>query len=94
MLTILFIGTLCVLGKISRKHVLVIVLCVYGLGAHHYYVAMATANNYYERGLPFVFVVFYWIRLGLLGFRRNIRQAFGMASWHFLPTRCGQTIIF
>jgi len=78
-LTILIIGTLCVLDKISRKHLMVLVLCIYGLGADHYYVAMATANNYYMRGLPFVFVIFYWIRLAVIGLRRETRQGIGMA---------------
>jgi len=77
-LTILIIGTLCVLRKISTKHLMVIVWCVYGLGAHHYYIVLPTTNNYYMRALPFVFVCFYWARWGLYGFSRDMRERIGM----------------
>jgi hypothetical protein len=82
-LTILIVGTLCVLSKISKKHLMVVVLCFYGLGAHHYYIAMATTNNYYMRGLPFVFVCFYWIRLGVYRLPRDMRLRVGMAVMIF-----------
>ncbi len=82
-LTILIIGTLCARGRISPKHLMVVVLCIYGLGAHHYYIAMATTNNYYMRGLPFVFVIFYWIRLSIAGLRRKVRQGVGMVIMAF-----------
>jgi len=77
-LTVLIIGTLCVLGKISKKHLMVIVWCVYGLGAHHYYIVLATANNYYMRALPFVFVCLYWVHLGFMRLHRDLRQRVGM----------------
>ena len=78
LLTILIIGTLCVLGRLAPQHVMVVVLCIYGLGLNHYYVAMATANNYYTRAMPFVFVVFYWISLGMAGLSREVRIGIGI----------------
>lgn len=77
-LTILIVGTLGILGKISQKHLMVIVWCFYGLGAHHYYIVMPTSNNYYMRALPFVFVCFYWIRWGIYRLGWQIRQRLGM----------------
>ena len=77
--TICIIGPLCVLQRISPKHLMVIVLCIYGLCANHYFIVEPIANNYYMRGLPFIFVVFYWIRLGTAGLGKRMRQGIGMA---------------
>ncbi len=72
-LTILVVGTLCVQGRLPPAHLLVCVLAVYGLGAHHYYIVMSTLNNYYMRSLPFVFVMFYWIRMASDSLRPALR---------------------
>lgn len=83
MATILIIGTLCVLRRLPQEHLMAVVLSFYGLGAHHYYVVMATANNYYPRGLPFVFVVFYWISRSFAALDQEARRRAGAALLAF-----------
>lgn len=59
--TILFVGTLCYLKKIRPQNVLAVVLCVYGLGIYHYYVSRSSITNFYVVGIPFMWIVCYWI---------------------------------
>lgn len=63
--TLIFVGAMCFLGKISRRNLMVLVLCVYGLGVNHYYIARAVLTSYYVTGLPFVLVLGYWIKWGV-----------------------------
>jgi len=60
--SIMILGLLCYWRKIHASHVLVIVLCFYGLGLYHYYVARTAVTSYYVSGLPFIFVVCFWLQ--------------------------------
>jgi len=62
-LTIMYVGAMCYFKKFSRRHILIIVICIYGLGVNHYYIARAVLTSYYVTGLPFVFVCGYWLKL-------------------------------
>jgi len=46
----------------GKEDWLVVVLCFYGLGTHHYYVARSVVTSYYTVGLPFVFVLGFWVK--------------------------------
>ncbi len=74
-LTITIVGTLCAQGRIPVSNLLVVIICIYGLGCHHYYVGMSTLNNYYMRSLPFVFALFFWIHWALSLIRKQLRRA-------------------
>jgi len=60
--SILVLGLLCFWRRIHSRHVLVMVLCVYGLGLYHYYVARTAVTSYYVSGLPFIFVSCFWLQ--------------------------------
>ena len=55
--TLLTVVSLCFLKKIDRQHILVAVLCVYGLGLYHYYI-VRSGNTSYDTGcIPLVFIL-------------------------------------
>lgn len=88
--TILLLGLLCVWRKTDVRAVLVIVLCVYGLGLYHYYVARTAVTSYYVSGLPFIFVLCFWLgkfcqRLSA-PLRGNILLAIIVLCWFCLWT--------
>ena len=62
-ITIIFVGSMCYFKKFSRWHLMVIVICVYGLGVNHYYIARAVLTSYYVTGLPFILVCGYWLKI-------------------------------
>jgi len=72
--TMIYVGAMCYFKKFSRRHILVIVVCVYGLGINHYYIARAILTSYYVTALPFVFVCGYWLKLFLGGRLRPVRH--------------------
>ncbi len=76
--TIIGVGAMCYFKKFSRRHILVIVLCVYGLGLDHYYIARAVLTSYYVTGLPFVFVCGYWLKLLLGDWPSRLRSQAGL----------------
>ena len=51
------IVSLCFLKKIQRQHIIVAVICVYGMGLYHYYVCRSADFAYYTVCIPFVFVL-------------------------------------
>src|SRR6185503_5323003 len=77
--TMLFVGTLFYLRKIRPEHLFVVVLCVYGLGIYHYYVSRSSITNFYVVGLPFVWVVCYWIHVLWRNVKPEARWKMGMA---------------
>jgi hypothetical protein len=42
-----------------------VVLCFYGLGTYHYYIARSTGTSYYAVILPLVFVLGYWLKIAI-----------------------------
>lgn len=55
------IGSLIFLRKRPKQDLFAVVLCVYGLGIYHYYIARSAVTSYYTAGLPFMFICGYWI---------------------------------
>jgi hypothetical protein len=72
--SILVLGFLCFQRRIHSRHVLVIVLCVYGLGLYHYYVARTAVTSYYVSGLPFIFVICFWLQKILDRIHQDLRM--------------------
>jgi hypothetical protein len=72
--SIIYIGAMCYFKKLSRRHIFVIVICVYGLGINHYYIARAILTSYYVTALPFVFVCGYWLKSLFWAWPRHMRQ--------------------
>jgi hypothetical protein len=70
---------------------LVVVLCLYGLGTYHYYVARSVVTSYYTVSLPFVFLLGYWAKIGINSLKEN-QQArarlilAALAAWALLTT--------
>lgn len=70
---------------------LVVVLCFYGLGTYHYYVARSVVTSYYAVSLPFVFILGFWAKIctGMLKESLMTRARlilFSLAAWALLTT--------
>jgi hypothetical protein len=76
--TMLFVGTLCYLKKIRPQNIFVVVLCVYGLGIYHYYVSRSSITNFYVVGLPFFWVLCYWINIAWQAVVPAVRRRIGL----------------
>lgn len=72
--TMVFVGAMCYFKRFSRRHIFIIVVCVYGLGVEHYYISRAVLTSYYVTALPFVFVCGWWLKLFLWGWPRRKRN--------------------
>jgi len=57
-----------------KEEWLAIVLCFYGLGTYHYYIARSTGTSYYAMILPFVFVLGFWIKMAINTLKENRRM--------------------
>ncbi len=64
-LSILLIFSLCFFNKMERENLLVILLCINGLGLNQYYIMLSAITSYYTTGLPFIFVAGYWLHMFL-----------------------------
>jgi len=62
-LTMLFVGTLWCLRRISKDNIFVVILCVYGLALYHYYVCRSDQAYLYAILIPFIFVCCYWLNI-------------------------------
>jgi hypothetical protein len=63
--TLLVTGGLIYFRKIQRQNLLVVILCVYGLGLYHYYIARSAVTSYYAVSIPYVFILAFWVKEGL-----------------------------
>lgn len=61
--SLITIGSLWYLRKIGYRDIFAAVLCVYGLGLYHYYISLSMWTSYYMIGLPFWFVMGYWLKI-------------------------------
>lgn len=59
--TLTIVGSLIFLKKRPKQDLFAVILCVYGLGIYHYYIARSAVTSYYTAGLPFMFICGYWI---------------------------------
>ncbi len=48
-------------GRRSAERLLLIGLCVYGLGQLEHYVGLSLGNNYYGKAMPFFILAAYWV---------------------------------
>lgn len=78
LLTLLVVGTLLFLGKIHRRHMLVVFLCLYGLGTYHYYIARSAVTSYYVVAIPYVMILCFWIKVILDRFELQTQRHFKM----------------
>ncbi len=62
-LTVLITGTWVFLGKAAKRDTFALVLCLYGLGTFHYYVARSVVTSYDAVALPFAFIIGYWVKI-------------------------------
>lgn len=67
MLTLLIAGSFWYLrrGSDSDKYLLAVVIAFEGLGLYHYYILTGYPGSYYMLGLPFNFLVAFWVNEGL-----------------------------
>lgn len=61
-LTVLVVSTLLFLKKIDQRHVLVLVICFYGLAQYHYYVARSAETSYYVVAIPYGMICCFWAK--------------------------------
>lgn len=61
-LTLILVAGLVYFRKIERQHLFVVVLCVYGLGLYHYYIARSAVTSYYAVAIPYVFILAFWAK--------------------------------
>ena len=71
--TMIYVAALCYFKKLSKRNIFIIVVCVYGLGVNHYYIARAVLTSYYVTALPFVFVCGWWLKILIWGRLRRVR---------------------
>ncbi len=72
-LTLVWTGGLCFLNKIRRQYLFVVILCVYGLGIYHYYIARSAVTSYYAVGVPYVAIIFFWVKTAIDRLPREVR---------------------
>jgi hypothetical protein len=90
-ITMLLIGSLVFLKKIGQEHLFVVVLCVYGLALYHYYINRSAMTNCYKVGIPYVFILCYWVqawgrRLSALGRRKLYLSFLGLCLYGLWTT--------
>lgn len=72
--SLVLLTSLWCLRKLTYRDIFAAVLCVYGLGLYHYYISLSMWTSYYMIGLPFWFVMGYWLKT--LTSRLPARQAY------------------
>lgn len=60
--TLLWIGLRLWRQEAKKEELITLVICVYGLSLYHHYLVLSLQNNYYMRAVPFVWVIFYWVK--------------------------------
>ncbi len=61
-LTMIVAGSLIYRKKWADENLFVIILCVYGLGIYHYYVARSAVTSYDTVCLPYVYLLCFWVK--------------------------------
>ena len=64
-MSIILVVTLCYFKKLEARHLFIVVMSIYGLGLNHYYIMLSAITSYYTTGLPFIFVLGYWIQMAV-----------------------------
>lgn len=89
-----FLSLLIFLGRLAfnispKEEWMAVVLCFYGMGTYHYYIARSTGTSYYAVILPLVFVLGYWLKMMINSLAENRRTPVrlilaGLAAWALL----------
>jgi len=61
-LTLLILISRLAFSLSKKEEWMAVVLCFYGLGVYHYYIARSTGTSYYAVILPLVFVLGFWLK--------------------------------
>ncbi len=77
--SLLLAAAACMLGRARREFLFVVVLCVYGLGTYHYFVCRSALSSYHAVDIPFVFLLCFWLREGLMRLSADLRRILSMA---------------
>jgi len=75
-----FLTLLVLLGRMAfnlsdKTEWLAVVLCFYGLGTFHYYVARSVSTSYYGVSLAYVFIVGFWLKIAIDRLKEDRRIA-------------------
>ena len=60
--TLVHTGTLCFFRKSDWPHIVIAVICVYGLGLYHYFIHRSGVSSYYAVCVPLVMVICFWLK--------------------------------
>ena len=85
---LIFLGRLA-FNLSPKEEWMVVVLCFYGMGTYHYYIARSTGTSYYAVILPLVFVLGYWLKMVINSLQENRRTPVrlvlaALAAWALL----------
>jgi hypothetical protein len=61
-LTMITAASFIYLRKWKDEDLFVVILCIYGLGIYHYYVARSAQTSYYAVCLPYVYLLCFWMK--------------------------------
>ncbi len=88
--TFLMVMSLYFWRKLSVEHLLAAFIAFYGMTLYHYFVARSLSTGFYNEGLPYAFILCFWLALGLekaaKRTRRNITLACIVISAYALLT--------
>jgi hypothetical protein len=92
LLTLLIFLSRLVSNLSEKTEWFIVVLCFYGLGTFHYYIARSSGTNYDAVGLPFVFILGFWVKIGIDSMKENRRTAVRvillvLAGWALFTTQ-------
>lgn len=73
LLTLLVFLSRLALDIAPKEEWMVVVLCFYGMGTYHYYIARSTGTSYYAVILPLVFVLGFWLKMIIGSLAENRR---------------------
>ena len=72
-LTLMVLISRLVFNLSKKEEWLAVVLCFYGLGTYHYYIARSTGTSYYAVILPLVFVLGFWLKMAIDSLKEDRR---------------------
>ncbi len=79
LLTITVVGAWVWLKNAPRIYIFPVLLALYGLADYTYYIARSAQTSYYAVGLPFVFIVFFWLAFFLRTWPESLRKKAALA---------------
>ncbi len=91
LLTLLIVLSRLIFNLAQGAEWMVVVLCLYGLGTFHYFVARSTGTSYDAVCLPFVFILGFWVKMGLDRLKEQQRRGvrfilLALSVWALMTT--------